>query len=86
MQPKTMPEAEYKEYCRCWKLFLDRIIWRDKRFAAVMTNRAADLGARVRAWPTNWGDVQHIFAMKGDSDWTQAAKRFVEAVQVGSKP
>lgn len=77
--------AEYRDYCRCWQTFLERIASRRQRgdaaFTAEMTLQAARYGTSVKFWPTNWAEIEIIFQI-GPQD---GPERFVEAVHAAER-
>jgi hypothetical protein len=86
-----MSEDDYRECCRCWQVYLDRI--GDEHRG--MTGRSeGEFPRRIReklpdvtawAWPTVWPHVQQMFAPRdretGRVDWEAGTRLFVEAVR-----
>lgn len=86
-----MDDAGYREYCRCWQVYLERIREREwgisgpseGPFPRRVREKLPDV--QVSAWPTVWPSVQQMFAPRDpktkELDWEAGTRLFVEAVR-----
>ena len=77
-------QDEHKEYCRCWWVYLDKIVG-DKEFAYRVRRELTWIDS-VKKWPMNWPEVSYMFTSVKEYDYKTATREFVRIIQLAETP
>jgi hypothetical protein len=77
-------DAEYRECCRCWRVYLDHIDRRGSAAFTHMVRRELTWVDRLLVWPLVWPSALEMFRAPGRTD-DDARREFVRIVNLASE-